>query len=73
MARPRKGGRWRRSNTVDLSSEWEEIRRRQYHARIRRELQERGVIKDTGTVEEALEEAAPRLEQKGWKVTRKEQ
>jgi hypothetical protein len=56
-----------------MTSEHLEIERRRYHERIRRELQEHGAIKDTRTVEEALEEAAPRLERKGWRVTRRAQ
>jgi hypothetical protein len=56
--------------TVDMTSEYLEIERRRYHARIRRELQESGAIKDTRTVKEALEEAAPQLERMGWRVTR---
>jgi hypothetical protein len=65
----RRGRDGRALRDVDVSSEYLEVERRRYHERIRAELRERGVVKDTRTVEEA----APRLERKGWKVTRREQ
>jgi hypothetical protein len=85
MARRR--GRDNRSiPTVDVSSEYLEVERRRYHERIRRDrvfpaqrtresspadISPRS--KELTDVEQALEEAAPRLERKGWKVTRRAQ
>jgi hypothetical protein len=77
MSKARRGRDNRALPTVDVSSEALEVERRRYHAELRRE---RGV-KNTSTksapsarsaVEQALEEAAPGLERKGWKVTREE-
>jgi hypothetical protein len=45
--------------TVDVSTEHLEVERRRVHERSAR------------TVQEALEEAAPKLERKGWKVTKR--
>jgi hypothetical protein len=76
MSKARRGRDNRALPTVDVSSEYAEVERRRYHAELRRE---RGV-KETrksapsarSSVEQALEEAAPRLERMGWKVTREE-
>jgi hypothetical protein len=71
----RRGRDGRPIRDVDVSSGYAEVERRRYHAELRRE---RGV-KETRTksapsarssVEQALEEAAPRLERMGWKVTK---
>jgi hypothetical protein len=69
MSKARRGRDNRSIPTVDLSSEALEVERRQYHERIRTER----AVKDIGSVEEALKEAAPRFMDKGWKVTRREQ
>jgi hypothetical protein len=57
-----KGNSPRRS--VDIGArtlaEYEEARRRSYHAGIRRELIERGALVDNSSVEKALEEAVER-------------
>jgi hypothetical protein len=66
MSRARKGRDGRTIPTVDASSEYVEVERRRYQERNRRERA------DNRDVEQALKEAAPRLERKGWKVTRKE-
>lgn len=61
----------RKSELLDMGArtlrEYEEAERRQYHQKIRAELIERGAI--VQNVEKLLEEAAPRLRDKGWKVT----
>ena len=50
--------------TVDVTTEALEIERRRYHQRVRAErAKER-------SVERALEEAAPRFRDKGWRVTK---
>jgi hypothetical protein len=63
--------------TVDMTSEHLEIERRRDHERIRaergvKETRTKGAPRARSSVEQALEEAAPRLERQGWKVTRKE-
>jgi hypothetical protein len=63
----RRGRDGRAIPTVDLTSEYEEVRRRAYHQRIRQDLVDRGAILEP--VERALEQAAPRLRQMGWRVT----
>jgi hypothetical protein len=65
----RRGRDGRAIPTVDLTSEYEEVRRRAYHQRIRQELVERGAIVES--VEKLLKEAAPRLKDMGWTVTQK--
>jgi len=63
----------RKSELLDMGSralaEHEEAQRRAYHDRIRRDLIERGALVDNTSVEKLLEDAAPRLRDKGWKVT----
>jgi hypothetical protein len=57
----KQGGRDGRAiRDVDISSEALEVERRAYHERIRRERER--------PVEEALEDAGPQLERKGWRV-----
>jgi 3',5'-cyclic AMP phosphodiesterase CpdA len=77
MSKARRGRDNRALPTVDVSSEALEVERRRYHERIRAER----AVEETRTksarsarsaVEQALEEAAPRLERQGWKVTREE-
>lgn len=78
MSKARRGRDNRALPTVDVSSEYAEVERRRYHAELRRER----AVQETRTksagsarsaVEQALEEAAPRLERQGWRITRKEQ
>jgi len=52
---------------VDVTSEYLEVERRRYHQQIRRDLVDRGAIRES--VEKLLKEAAPRFRDKGWKVT----
>jgi hypothetical protein len=66
----RRGRDGRAIPTVDLTSEYLEVERRRYHQRIRRELVDRGAIRES--VEKALEQAAPRFRDKGWRVTETE-
>ncbi len=54
-------------------AEHQEALRRHYHQRIRAELIQRGALRDTRSVERLLEEAAPRLRDKGWKVCEREE
>jgi hypothetical protein len=60
---------------VDVSSEYAEVERRRYHAELRRERGVKGTRAKSApsarsAVEQALEEAAPRLERQGWRVVR---
>lgn len=61
------------SRSVDIGrrtlEEFGEVERRQYDERIRAELIQRGaIVVDTQAVERLLEEAAPRLRAKGWRM-----
>lgn len=62
-----KGRDGRRLPDVNIESEWMEVERRRYHEWIRaeRDAPER-------TVEEALEQAAQVLKDKGWRITEEE-
>jgi len=63
----RRGRDGRPIPTVDVTSEYLEVERRRYHQQIRRDLVDRGAIRES--VEKLLKEAAPRFRDKGWKVT----
>ena len=59
----RRGRDGRAIPTVDIASEYQEVERRAYHQKLRTERVKEQVV------EELLKEAAPRLREKGWKVT----
>jgi hypothetical protein len=66
-----------RGPQVDMASralrEYEEAQRRAYHEDIRRDLIERGALVDTTPVEELLKDAAPRLRNRGWRITERKE
>jgi hypothetical protein len=66
----RRGRDGRPIPTVDMASEHLEVERRRYHQQIRQDLVDRGAIVET--VKKALEEAAPRFREKGWRVMKEE-
>lgn len=74
MSKPTRGGkRQPPGRSVDMSAralaEFEEVKRRQYHERIRGELIQRGaIVEPPQAVERLLEEAAPRFREKGWRI-----
>ena len=60
-----------RASGVDMGAraleDYQEVQHRAYHEQIRQDLVDRGAIVES--VDKALEEAAPRFREKGWKVT----